>query len=190
MKKLFQVASFILLALPYSTFGQLENDCNILINPNRIYYGYGIDNFIKSLRNDSFDVSGDRNTIPTFISKKLHCLIGDIASLNEDWAAGCTNYQDLPERQIQFHGINHSKNTFILVYKKGGIGVSTIIIMMRLTDKGIIIDEQKNVEDFWCGHTLYFEDHMDIKDLPSFLTEHRYFERLNSVDFKKYGLMF
>jgi len=179
MKKLGIITLFFISFYPLLSIAQNDNDCNISINKKSIRFNSNLDVFLKSLGNDSFSVSADRNQIPKYIIGKLYCLIDTLANKDEEWSSGCMQFEGIPKRQLLFHAINMQQNTFVIVYKKGGVGVSTFIIMMKLTNKGVLINEQKNVEDIWIGSNSSFEG-KDVLYLASFLEANRYFDQLNT----------
>lgn len=171
----------ILFILLVGTSANAQDNCNIPIDTNKILYNTNLDFYVNHLKKDTLDTYFDRNKIPSYISKKLYCLIDTLANPDENWQSTDVVYGELqlPWRRLMFLSVNKREDLFVVVYEKGGIGTSTIIIMMKLTDKGIIIDHQKNVEDIWIGQTFF--DGKNIPDLVKFIEENRYLGKLNTT---------
>ncbi|GAA4458817.1 hypothetical protein GCM10023092_27750 [Rurimicrobium arvi] len=142
--------------IPSECYSQFRKDCNIHFDENKIHYNYNLDFFLNKLKTDSFTLSQDRKQIPSFIKGKLDCLLGDMANKGEDWQQTDVIFDEtLPLHLLQFFLINKSNDVFIIVYRNGGIGEYTVILMMHLTDKGVIIDHQKNVDDAWYSDSFF-----------------------------------
>lgn len=159
-------------------FGQTKNDCNVSFDESKIFFNSNLDFFLKKLKSDTFKVSYSREKIPDFIKLKFLCLIDTIASANEPWqVTDNISDENLPRRRLRFSAINKKQDIFVVVYEKGGIGKITNIMMMKLTDNGVQLNGQKNVEDIWVGQGCFTGE--TITQLLIFLEENKYFNQLH-----------
>lgn len=136
---------------------QAQTDCNIKINPERIRFNTALDFFIKRLKTDSFRVSEDKRQIPAFLKETIDCYLDTLANPDEEWAATCTHREGLPLHQLLFHAINAQEDVFVIAYWTGGIGTYITVVLMQLSERGIIINGQKNVTEFWSTRGFFKE---------------------------------
>ncbi|MQP53738.1 MULTISPECIES: hypothetical protein [unclassified Flavobacterium] len=144
MKKIF----FALILLnSIITFGQ--KDCGYKIDEEKVLKNINLDFFTTKLRNEKFEITNKKESIPKKIQEQLECLNGEfsIANPNEKYKNNdiIDENEKLPRRGLQFLAI--SDKTIVLVYKMSvGPGIST---------KYVFIDYDSNgIKDFWCGNGI------------------------------------
>ena len=172
---------FLFAVIGISTALHAQNDCNIPINEKRILSNQNLDFFLKKLKTDTFTTDTDKRHIPVYIREKLRCLFGNttnpseelnatdeiMANPSEDYnATDVISDVHLPWRQLLFFALNKSKNVFLITYYKGGVGRSTITIMMRLSNQ-----YKNQVRDIWIGQTLFGGS--TLPELIAFIQENR-----------------
>jgi hypothetical protein len=156
-----------------------QNGCGIQIHEEKILNNENLGFFQKRLINDSFDTYYNKTGIPEYIRAKLYCLVGPMANPGENWQSTDNVIDEsLPWKRLVFCSLNRQKDIFIVVYEHGGEGKNTKIIMMKLTDKGVIVNHQKNVEDIWIGQTFFNGN--TIAELADFIKKNKVPNKLNT----------
>lgn len=150
-----------LLLFPIISFGQTTN--SFTIDTVKILTNENLDDFVQSLKTDTFQISADKSAIPKHIKKQLDKLTKgfSIGNPNQAWQCCCTSPRRLPERQLNF--LAKSKNVLVMTYKTGGIGVSTHLLLIRFDNKKII--------DLWTGYC--WADVSQVSDIVSYIAESR-----------------
>jgi hypothetical protein len=161
MSKTIKLFTFGLLLFPIIAFGQKSN--NFTIDTAKILANENLDNFVQSLRTDTFQNFGDKDAIPKFVKKQLNRLTKgfSIANPNQPWQCCCTSPRRLPERQLNF--LAKSKDILVMTYKTGGFGVSTHLLLIRFDNDKII--------DLWSGYC--WADINKVGDIVSYIDETR-----------------
>jgi hypothetical protein len=133
------------------------------IDTARILADENLDTFLYHLRTDTFHTSQNTTQIPHFVIKYLDRLSHgfSVANPGEDWQCCCTSPRTLPKRQMEFYAM--SKQTFMIVYKTGGRGVSTHILFLSLNNN--------SVTDLWEG--LALQDFDSVKSVIAFIAKNR-----------------
>lgn len=153
------VKLIILLLFPFLSFGQKSNSFNI--DTAKILTNENLNDFVQSLKTDTFQIASDKNAIPKHIKKQLDKLTNgfSIGNPNQDWQCCCTSPRRLPERQLNF--LAKSKDVLVMTYKTGGFGVSTHLLLVRFDNYKII--------DLWTGYC--WADVSKVGDIVSYIEE-------------------
>jgi hypothetical protein len=161
MTKTIKLIILGLLILPIISFGQKSN--SFTIDTVKILNNENLDDFVKSLKTDTFQISSDKDAIPRYIKKQLDKLAKgfSIGNPNQAWQCCCTSPRRLPERQLNF--LAKSKDVLVMTYKTGGIGVSTHLLLIRFDNNKII--------DLWTGYC--WADVSQVSDIVSYIDETR-----------------
>lgn len=156
IKKLKLIAVCIVL-LPAMTLGQKD----FVIDTARILSNENWNDFVHSLKTDSFETFTDKAAIPGFVKKELHRLAHGFSMANpgEAYRCCCTSPENLPSRQLSF--LAKSKDVLVMTYNTGGIGVSLHLLMIRFENNAIV--------DLWSGYC--WKDVKSIADILWFIEE-------------------
>jgi len=136
------VLLFLLIAHIHS-FGQKK--CNCKVDTARILLDRNLDSFIGGLKSEQFQISKSKKDIPAAIMRQLICLSHDgftLANPNEDYQSGCIISKKLPARQLI--AFARSENFFFIDYLRGGWGVYTTLLILKLKNGRIV--------DLWVGY--------------------------------------
>lgn len=161
MTKTIKLITFGLLLFPIIAFGQKNS--NFTIDTAKILANENLDNFVQSLRKDTFQNFGDKDAMPRFIKRQLSRLTNGFSIANPDkpYRCCCTSPGRLPKRQLNF--LAKSKDVLVMTYKTGGIGVSTHLLLIRFDNEKII--------DLWSGYC--WADIKNVGDIVSYIDETR-----------------
>jgi len=142
---------FVLTLVYFTAFSQ--GNCEFKIDTAKILANKNLDGFVSNLLVDSFIITNNKKSIPSFIKKQLDCFTGkfSIANPGEPFQYGCVIIEKLPRRQIHF--LAKSKNVLVLTYTHGGSAMTKHLLFIKF--------EGKQITDFWAGVSL---DVLDTKE--------------------------
>lgn len=135
------LSAFVSLITPFVVTAQ--TDCEFQIDSAKILMNKNLDNFISKIRNDSFNISYDKQDIPLFLKKQLDCLaLGfSIANPYEEYQASDNIKIGLPKRQLIF--LAESKDLLVMTYFTGGLSHWTHMLFIKF--------EKEKILDLWTG---------------------------------------
>lgn len=159
MTKVIKCIILGLLIFPITSLGQKRN--SFTIDTVRILTNENLDDFVRSFKADTFQISSDKSAIPRPIKKQLDRLTKgfSIGNPNQDWKCCCTSARHLPKRQLNFLAM--SKDVLVMAYKTGGRGISTNLLLIRFDGNKII--------DLWTGYLG--EEVNNVGDIISYIDE-------------------